>query len=271
VTLFRFSTEPNPQQKRKSVTNSLLYFVETEEPSHCPKRKEHRTLKTPLIGIIGGMGTSATAAFYEKLHNIQDVAAEQEYIDVLLFSKPSIPDRTAFILGKSKENPTFSLIEVAKNLEIAGATVIAIPCISSHSFYEELAREVRLKIINLPEEVAVYTKSKGIKKVGLLATKGAIKTGVLQSKFEAEGIETVTPESEIQEKLTKIIYDIKKGGKPKGKLPTEITDELLKKGVEKIVLGCTELCFGSFEDEGHINVLDILAVATLRECSIDRH
>jgi len=214
------------------------------------------------------MGIGATAAFYEKLHSIQSVSAEQEYIDVLLYSKPSIPDRTAFILGESKENPACVLVEVVKSLEVAKVTVVAMPCISSHSFYDELTREVRTNIINLPEEVAKHTKSKGIKKVGLLATEGAIKTGVLQSKFEAEGIEAVTPGSKAQAKLTKIIYDIKKGGKPQGKLPAEVTDELMKKGVEKIVLGCTELCFGSFEDERHINVLDILATATLRECLV---
>ncbi|MCL2249877.1 MAG: amino acid racemase [Oscillospiraceae bacterium] len=228
-------------------------------------------MKTPLIGVIGGMGTSATAAFYEKLHSIQDVAKEQEYVDVLLYSKPSIPDRTAFILGKSKESPTRALLEAAKSLEVARVTVIAMPCISSYSFYDELTREVRTKIINLPGEVAKYTKSEGIKEVGLLATEGTIKTGVLQSKFEAEGIKTVALESKTQAKLTKIIYGIKKGGKPQGKLPTEITDELMNKGVEKIVLGCTELCFGSFEDESYINVLDILATATLRECLMGRH
>ena len=88
--------------------------------------------KKPLLGVMGGMGTQATACFYEKLHSIQSVTTEQEYLDVLVFSKPSIPDRTAYITGKSNESPLEQLTYVALTLEAAGATCIALPCVTSH-------------------------------------------------------------------------------------------------------------------------------------------
>jgi len=211
------------------------------------------------------MGTTATAVFYEKLHNLQKVKAEQEFIDTIVYSKPSIPDRTEFILGRSKESPLNALIEVAKTLENAGATVLTLPCMTSHFFYDELIKEIRTNLINLPDEVVKVTIARGFKKVALLATEGAIKGKILQSKFEAAGVESVIPEIETQEKLTKIIYDIKKGKQPKVGLSADITAELKKKGAQAIVLGCTELCINTIESDDYINTLDILAAAALRE------
>jgi len=223
-------------------------------------------LKNSLIGVIGGMGTMATAAFYEKLHSLQDVTAEQEFIDVIIYSKPSIPDRTEFILGRSKENPLHPLIDAAKTLETAGATVLALPCMTSFFFYDELVRETKAKLINFPEKTVKAASEKGYTKVGLLATDGAINAKVLQAKLEAAGIEVLLPEVTTQEMLMKVIYDTKKGKRARDKLPTEITDKLIKKGAQAIVLGCTELCLGSSEDFSCINTLDVLAAATLREC-----
>jgi len=222
-------------------------------------------LKAPLIGVIGGMGTMATAAFYEKLHSLQDVTTEQEFIDVIIYSKPSIPDRTEFILGRNKESPLCALIEAAKILENAGAAILVLPCMTSHFFYDELVKEVRTKLINLPDEVVKAVSANGFKKVGLLATEGAIKGKILQDKFEKSGIETVIPGVKAQEKLTKIIYGIKKGKQPAIGLPADVTAELTGKGAQAIVLGCTELCIGTVEGKNYINTLDILAETTLRE------
>lgn len=214
----------------------------------------------------------ATAVFYEKLHSLQNVAVEQEYIDIMLYSKPSIPDRTEFILGRSKENPLTALIKAAKTLEAAGATILVFPCMTSHYFYDDLVKEVRTRVVNFPEEVVEATKAKSLNRVGLLATEGAIKSKVLQNKFEAADIETVTPDIKAQAKLTELIYDIKRGKRPTSRLSAEITQGLIEKGVQTIVLGCTELCIDSSENvsaEGtiYINTLDILARATLRECN----
>jgi aspartate/glutamate racemase len=39
-------------------------------------------MKKPVLGILGGMGTQATAKFYEILHKLQRVDTEQGYLDV---------------------------------------------------------------------------------------------------------------------------------------------------------------------------------------------
>jgi len=219
----------------------------------------------PLAGIIGGMGTQATACFMKKLHEKQSVSVEQDYIDILLYSIPSVPDRTAFITGQCSESPLPSLIHAAKTLESAGVTYIALPCATSHFFYEELSGAVKIPILNMLEETACYVRKKGYSQVCLLATDGTIKGGIFRSAFEKSGINVTIPSVDKQSALMELIYCIKRGIDVSADALDSITAEMLGNGIDAVVLGCTELCITANEMTGTVNILNILAEAVLRE------
>jgi len=195
-----------------------------------------------ILGILGGMGTQATACFYDVLHKQQSVASEQEYIDVLLYSKPSIPDRTAFITGQSTDSPLDHLIQAAQILESAGASCIVIPCATSHFFYSDLINAVSVPILNMLEETALYIKECGIKNVCLLATDGTLKGGYFQKALEKHAISITVPSESTQADLMDIIYDIKRGEVVPEEIFNPIITEAQESGAEAVVLGCTELC-----------------------------
>jgi len=217
-----------------------------------------------LLGIIGGMGTQASACFYEKLHSMQNVVVEQDYIDILLYSIPSIPDRTAFITGKSTENPLDSLISAARTLETAGVSRIAIPCITSHYFYDKLSEAVSIPILNLLDETAFAVSERNAKNICLFATDGTIKGKVFDSAFEKCGINVILPADDVQSNLMELIYNIKCGTEFSTDTLNDITSKALEEGAETVVLGCTELCVAAKSSPKVINVLDILAEAALR-------
>ena len=56
---------------------------------------------TKTLGVIGGLGPLATAYFYELITNMTDAVKDQDHIEILIHSKPSIPDFIAFILDNS--------------------------------------------------------------------------------------------------------------------------------------------------------------------------
>jgi len=224
---------------------------------------------TSLLGIIGGMGTQATAFFFERLHSLQKVKTEQEYSDLLLYSIPSTPDRTAFITGQSTESPLGHLINAAKTLESAGASCIAIPCVTSHYFYPDLIKAVNIPIINMLEETVAFVKKQGLKKVCLLATDGTVKGGAFHRVFEENGIEMCVPAEDVQHELMAIIYEIKRGTVISPKIVNSlnsITEDALKSGAEAGILGCTELCIVSdINKQNLINTLEVLAASALRQ------
>ena len=224
------------------------------------------------LGVIGGLGPMATAYFLELVVKMTDVKKDQEHLPVTLLSRPDIPDRTAYILGESDKSPLPDIIEYAKTLESLNASCIAIPCITSHYFYSEFAKSVKIPVINIVAETAAYLKSQGVKKVGIMATSGTIATKLFQDALKREGIEYATPSEDGQKKVMHLIYNNVKAGLPvEMKLFDEVTEELKNMGCECIILGCTELSLIKRDyniKKGYLDALEVLSVASILCCDM---
>ena len=97
----------------------------------------------------------ATAYFMQLLTQMSEARTDQEHMEIYMISKPSIPDRTNYILGKSVQSPLPEMIWTGKQLKQLGAGILAIPCITAHFFHDELQDEVVLPVMNAVEETAV--------------------------------------------------------------------------------------------------------------------
>ena len=107
------------------------------------------------LGILGGLGPIATAYFMELLIQMTKAERDQDHLQMLIYNMPQIPDRTAYILGKSEENPADEMIRLGKQLAAQGADCIAIPCITAHYFYEELSREIPVPVLHGIQKTAM--------------------------------------------------------------------------------------------------------------------
>lgn len=219
------------------------------------------------LGVIGGLGPMATAWFMEKVTELTDAKTDQEHIEMLIHSCPSIPDRTKFILGESKENPVPKIVEIGQNLVKNGAKVIAIPCISSHAFIDEIKVALEVPVVDgidetIHEIVSTCVNEKnngnqGVKstknpsrrnektekiRVGILATDGTLRCGIFQSKLEKAGFEVVLPNEENQKKVMHLIYENVKANRPiEMDLFYDVVQALKERNVSVVILGCTEL------------------------------
>lgn len=194
------------------------------------------------IGVIGGLGPMATAYYLELIARMTDAGRDQEHPRIYMLSLPDIPDRTAYILGKSKENPSPVLSGVAQELQKLGAQLITIPCITAHYYYDDLAEKLEVPVIHLPHVLAQDVAEKGIYRVGLLATTGTIQSRVLEREFEAAGVQVLVPDAARQEKVMQIIYEqLKKGIPVHWEMFYEVAASLQEQGAERLILGCTEL------------------------------
>ena len=72
--------------------------------------------KRPLLGILGGLGPMASAYFYELITAHTKAARDQDHIDIILSSRASTPDRTAFITGNSPDSPLPYMVEDAEQI-----------------------------------------------------------------------------------------------------------------------------------------------------------
>ena len=224
---------------------------------------------TPALGIIGGMGPMASAYFQELLVRFTDAATDQQHIPSILLNLPQIPDRTAFILGESSDDPAPALLAAAQTLEGLGVSCIAVTCVTSHCFYGRVAPQLSIPWIHAVRETARFLKEKGVGKAGILATTGTIKTGLFQRELEKAGIGWEVPSPERQADVMAVIYeDIKAGREPDMERFTRAESSLRKKGCDACILGCTELSLIKREHPlpGCTDVLEVLAAAAVRAC-----
>lgn len=223
-----------------------------------------------VLGVIGGLGPMATAYFLQLVTQMSDAATDQEHIEVLIHSKPQIPDRTRFILGKSSESPLPEMLKIGAQLAGLGAQVLAIPCITAHFFQGRLEREIGVPVINAIEETAEYLRQEGIVRAGLLATDGTVQSRLFQDTFSSYGIEVITPDEEHQAKVMHLIYqNVKAGVRPETVLLEQVGRQLSDCGAQVLLLACTELSIIKRDfvlGAEYLDVLEVLARKAVMEC-----
>lgn len=224
------------------------------------------------LGIIGGLGPLASAHFYSLITKMSKADIDQEHMEIILYSKPSIPDRTSYIIGKSDKNPLYDMIEVGSMLSDMGVAMIAIPCITAHYFHDELEKGINIPVLHAIRETGEYLKAAGVSRVGILATDGTVSSGLFQNLLKEYGIEAINPSTYGQNKVMDIIYRQVKSGK-KGNLDelNEVGEELFKQGAQVNLLGCTELSILKRDYElsaGYLDVMEVLARKSVLECGV---
>ena len=227
-----------------------------------------------IIGILGGMGPEATIDLFYKIIKSTPAEKDQDHLRIIIDNNPKIPDRTAAILGKGKD-PLPALQEAARNLEKAGADFIIISCNTAHYFLPLIQESVKIPILNMIEEAAKETQQRipQIKKVGLLASIGIYKTEIYHQHFKKFNIEVTSPEEKDKEEVMKAIYAVKAGNLSEGikKSILKIAQELINKGAEVIIAGCTEIPLILKEGDVSVPIIDptqILAKATVQKARL---
>jgi len=228
-----------------------------------------------IIGILGGMGPEATIDLFTKIIKGTRVKKDQDHLRILIDNNPKIPDRTKAIKGKGP-SPLKQLIRSAKILEDAGADFIVIPCVTAHYYYESLQKRIKIPVLHIIEETMKYiqAKLKGIHKIGLIATTGTLHTSLFQNAFQPTGIELMIPNPEIQKKwVMEAIYG-KNGIKTIGpsensrRLILEASENLIQRGAQAMIAGCTEIPLVLKEGDLSVPVIDpisILASAAIKK------
>ena len=258
------------------------------------------------LGIIGGMGPLATAYFYRRIVELTPATTDQEHIETLIYSCPAVPDRTAFLLSSDEkklpvdcsgiqplpllpevavlegdaspevdadlpEDPRPKMIEVGRKLRSCGADVLAMPCVTAHAFHKDLEEGIGVPVIHAIRELGALCKSKNITKPGIMATDGAMLSGIYDDILSEFGVTCVWPDKEGQKKVMSMIYDDVKAGRILSEEAfNQVGDELFRAGAQAIVLGCTELSQAMVTmDPGdkYIDIIDVLAQACVRECT----
>ncbi len=202
-----------------------------------------------FFAILGGMGTLATESFVHVLNARTPIHSDQDYLNYLLINHATVPDRTAFILGDSAENPAQVLKEDLVQYTPLKPEFFVLTCNTAHHFYDELASATEIPLLHMPRLAvqAILKKFSGLNRpirVGVLATEGTIKSKVYENELRVyDEIEVVIPDQTIQKEVTNLIYrDVKENHFLNQELYFSILDQMIQENnCDVVLLGCTEL------------------------------
>ncbi len=215
-----------------------------------------------IIGIVGGVGPKAGVDLHSKIIHLTQASKDQEHLPVVHISFSSrITDRSEYLLSPAKHpNPAEAINQVIDCLYKSGARVIGIPCNTCHSpsILSVIRQHIKcgfpegeLQLLDMIEEVCRAATEHKLQKIGLLATQGTYNSRLYYDIFREHGLEILHPASEQQQRnVHSAIYDPERGIKANvtqadNKFAREIllteAQHLLDRGVEAIILGCTEI------------------------------
>lgn len=211
------------------------------------------------MGIIGGLSWLSSIEYYRMLneqvngqlggvHSAKIILYSVNFAEIKLLTEKGQWDEIAKIIG-----------DIAKKLEQAGADCILIGANTMHKIADEIQQSINIPLIHIAEVTATEIKKQHLKTVALLGTKYTMQLDFYKDKLAAHGITTIIPgEDDIEFINTAIYSEMGKGIF----LPTtkerflEIILELIARGAEGIILGCTEIPLLIKQEDCSVPVFD---------------
>lgn len=194
-----------------------------------------------MIGVLGGMGPSATVDFLDKLVRLTPALRDQEHLPFIVANLPHIHDRSSAILGCGRD-PLPQLLAGIEMLNQTAVGVIAIPCNSSHHWFEEMSRSSKVPLLHIASACVNAIPVASARRVAIFATRGALASGFYQRELQGRGIDFCVPDEATQQQVDLCIRAVKAGQvEAGGQYLTQACLTVSQQGASALIMGCTEL------------------------------
>lgn len=197
------------------------------------------------IGLVGGISWVSTIDYYRYINEeVNRRLGDIHYADCIIYSLNFSDFQKTYTSGNWEQAYSY-LLEASGNLEKAGAELILLCANTAHAVADRLSENIRLPIVHIVKETANEIKKVGLKKVGLIGTKFTMEMSFYRDKLSDAGIDTLIPESEESRDYIQHTLKVELGKgifrKETKERYLEIVDDLIGRGAEGMVLGCTEI------------------------------
>ena len=208
------------------------------------------------IGLVGGTSWVSTMDYYRFINEgVNSKLGGLNFAECIIYS---------LNFGDIQSVGWVNSFELLKNacesLKKSGVDSIVLCANTAHLFADKLQETIKIPIIHIGVETAKAVTKQGLKKVGLLGTKFTMEMGFYRNKLEEFGLEVMIPEK--QETRDYLQFTIKEElgigyiNKETRENYITIANELIERGAECILLGCTEIPMLLSQDDFKIPVFD---------------
>lgn len=216
------------------------------------------------IGLIGGLSWESSAEYYRIINELTREKLGGLHSAKSLMYTFDFHEIEELQHKGDWDEATKLMITAAKNLESGRADFLLICSNTMHKMAEDVEKNVSIPLLHIADGTAEKIVEKGIKKVGLLGTGFTMEQdfykGRLKSKYS---LEVIIPEEADRKIVHDVIYNELCVGKIKQDSKEEyvrIMKDLVDKGAEAIILGCTEITLLVKQTDSSVPLFDTTAI-----------
>ena len=208
------------------------------------------------IGLLGGMSWESTALYYRLineetnrqlggLHSARTVLLSVDFQEIETLQSQENWAAAADLLAGA-----------ARRIEAAGADFLLICTNTMHIVADEVAAAINIPLLHLADATAERITRAGIGTVGLLGTRFTMEQDFYKGRLQQHGINVLTPPEAGRELVHRVIYEELCLGKVADGSRTaflQVMDDLVRRGAQAVVEGCTEI--GMLVKPEHTDIL----------------
>ena len=196
------------------------------------------------IGVLGGMSRVASAEYYRRINEgINKHRGGHAAAEVVLYSV-DFAVIEGFIRDEQWDQAARYLAERARRLQRAGAEFLVLATNTMHRVAEELQHAIGIPLIHIVDPTADAATADGVNTVGLLGTAPVMEADFYRARFADLGFEVLVPAERDRAIVHRVIFEELTHGIVEDHSRQEylrIMGDLVARGAQGIVLGCTEI------------------------------
>ncbi|MBJ8053010.1 aspartate/glutamate racemase family protein [Bacillus cereus] len=223
------------------------------------------------IGLIGGMSWESTSEYYRilneeiksrlgGLHSAKCLINSVDFEEIERFQSNGDWDGAGEVLGNA-----------AYSLQNGGADFIIICTNTMHKVVEKIKENINIPVLHIADTTAKEIKRKGIQTIGLLGTKYTMEQDFYKSRIEENNIKVIVPLENNREKINEIIYTELCLGKitsQSREYYKTVIEELVQKGAQGIILGCTEIGLLIKQEDVSVPIFDTTFIHAIEAVNV---
>lgn len=216
------------------------------------------------LGLIGGMTWHSTVDYYKLINKgVHDKLGGTHSARILLLSIDFSPVEHMQNRGEWRALGQL-MAGAARSLEGAGAEAVVICANTMHQLADDITAAVKIPLIHIADAAAAEVKKKGLKTVGLLGTRYTMEMDFYRGRLEAKhGLKVLVPDEPGRTTVHEVIYkELARGVvRPEARQAyVEVIEDLVKRGAEGVILGCTEIPMLIGAKDSRVPVFDTTAI-----------
>ena len=219
-----------------------------------------------VIGLIGGTSWESSAIYYRLINQtVRDRIHPLSNAKSLMFTL-NFHEVEQYMRAGRWDEVGEVLVDAAKRLEAGGADCVLFCSNTMHKLSGVVESAISIPLIHVIDVTAQKIKAQGLRKVGLLGTGFTMNQAFYKDRLETHGLEVLLPEKPDRDIVDRIIFDELVQGKilETSKLEyVRIMQELVARGCEGIILGCTEIMLLVNQSDSNVPVFDTTTIHAL--------